>query len=135
MGIRRSIEPTPWCTIDICSSSVYSERMTDMREPTFLVLSALASGRKHGYAIISDADAASGGRVKLKAGTLYTALDRLTREGLVTPAGDEIVDGRLRRYYELTNPGADALATEAKRQQANSSRALRNLATRPVVAQ
>jgi len=106
-----------------------------MREPTFLVLSALAGGRKHGYAIISDADAASNGRVRLKAGTLYTALDRLTREGLVSHAGDEIVDGRLRRYYELTDPGAEALAVEAKRQQANASRALSFLATRPAVSQ
>lgn len=109
--------------------------MTDMREPTFLVLSALAGGRKHGYGIISDADAASNGRVKLKAGTLYTALDRLTREGLVTPAGDEVVDGRLRRYYELTDPGAEALAVEAKRQQVNASRALRQLSTRTAAAQ
>jgi PadR family transcriptional regulator, regulatory protein PadR len=109
--------------------------MTDMREPTFLVLSALAGGRKHGYAIISDADAASDGRVKLKAGTLYTALDRLSREGLVAPAGDEVVDGRLRRYYELTEPGAEALAVEAKRQQTNASRALRQLSTRTAAAQ
>jgi len=106
---------------------------TDMREPTFLVLSALASGRKHGYAIITDADAASSGRVKLKAGTLYTALDRLSREGLVSAAGEEVVDGRLRRYYELTNEGADALATEARRQQANATRALTSLAARPAL--
>jgi len=104
----------------------------DMREPTFLVLSALAGGRKHGYAIISEADVASGGRVKLKAGTLYTALDRLTREGLVAPAGDEVVDGRLRRYYELTDPGAEALATEARRQQSNSAHALAQLASRAI---
>ena len=103
-----------------------------MREPTFLVLSALAGGRKHGYAIISEADVASKGRVKLKAGTLYTALDRLTREGLVVAAGDEVVDGRLRRYYELTEPGADALATEARRQQSNASHALAQLAARSI---
>ena len=105
---------------------------TDMREPTFLVLSALAGGRKHGYAIISEADAASHGRVKLKAGTLYTALDRLTREGLVAPDGDEIVDGRLRRYYELTDSGAEALAVEANRQQSNARHALAQLASRAV---
>jgi len=106
----------------------------EMREPTFLVLSALAGGRLHGYAIISAADVASAGRVQLKAGTLYTALDRLTQQGLVSPAGEEVVDGRHRRYYELTEPGADALAAEAKRQQANAAHALSQLAARAKTA-
>lgn len=110
--------------------------MTDsgMREPTFLMLSALAGGRKHGYAIIVDAAEASSGRVQLKPGTLYTALDRLVASGLVVRAGDEVVDGRLRRYFELTPPGASALAAEARRQQQNASHALSRLALRPEVA-
>ena len=115
-----------------------TEKTAEMREPTFLVLSALAGGRLHGYAIISAADVASGGRVQLKAGTLYTALDRLTQQGLVGPAGEEVVDGRHRRYYELTEPGADALASEARRQQQNAAHALSQLAARaarPAVAQ
>lgn len=107
----------------------------ELREPTFLMLSALASGRKHGYAIITDAHAASDGRVTLKPGTLYTALDRLSEAGLVRRAGDEVIDGRLRRYFELTDTGADALAIEARRQQANASRALGLLAARPAVIQ
>ncbi len=105
-----------------------------MREPTFLMLSALAGGRKHGYAIIMDAAEASSGRVQLKPGTLYTALDRLVDQGLVVRAGDEVVDGRLRRYFELTPAGADGLAAEAKRQQANASHALARLAMRPAAA-
>ena len=105
---------------------------SDMREPTFLVLSSLAGGRRHGYAIISDADAASAGRVKLKAGTLYTALDRLTKEGLVATAGEEVVEGRLRRYYELTDVGAETLAVEARRQQANAAQALSRLSARSI---
>ena len=56
-----------------------------MREPTFLILSALADGPKHGYAIIQDAVDQSEGRVRLQAGTLYAALDRLASEGLVSP--------------------------------------------------
>lgn len=105
-----------------------------MREPTFLMLSALAGGRKHGYAIITDAAEASSGRVQLKPGTLYTALDRLVEAGLVVRAGDEVVDGRLRRYFELTPPGASALAVEARRQQANAAHALARLAMRPAAA-
>jgi len=114
----------------------------EMREPTFFVLASLADGRKHGYGIIKDTEELSDGRVQLKVGTLYTALDRLQTEGLVAPAGDEIVSGRLRRYFELTERGASALAAESERQALNASRArdrLRQRAARaalgPAVAQ
>jgi len=87
----------------------------EMREPTFLILTALAGGRKHGYALIAEAEELSAHRVILKVGTLYAALDRLASEGLVVVAGDEVSDGRLRRYYELTEKGAIALAEAAER--------------------
>ena len=48
-----------------------------MQEATFLILTALATGSQHGYGIITDVTQISGGRVRLRAGTLYTALDRL----------------------------------------------------------
>ncbi|WP_350274407.1 PadR family transcriptional regulator [Kribbella sp. HUAS MG21] len=102
-----------------------------MREPTFLVLAALADGRKYGYAVITEVATLSGDRVKLRPGTLYAALDRLCDEGLVRPAGEEIVDGRLRRYYELTDAGATALATEAARLQSNAAQAFNRLRLRP----
>ena len=99
--------------------------MTDqeMREPTFFVLASLADGRKHGYGIIKDAEELSDGRLRLKVGTLYAALDRLQSEDLVVAAGDEIVAGRLRRYFELTDKGAAALAAESERQALNAKRA------------
>ena len=102
-----------------------------MREPTFLVLAALADGRKHGYALIGEAATLSDGRVKLKVGTLYAALDRLTAEGLVQSAGDEVVEGRHRRYYELTDAGALRLAAEAARLASNAKRAFARLEVRP----
>jgi DNA-binding PadR family transcriptional regulator len=86
-----------------------------LREPTFLILAALAAGPRHGYAIITEATQISGGRVRLRAGTLYAALDRLCAEGLVTPDREEITGGRLRRYYRLTGDGAARLAAEADR--------------------
>ena len=103
----------------------------EMREPTFLVLAALADGRKHGYALIGEAATLSDGRVKLKVGTLYAALDRLTTEGLVQSAGDEVVEGRHRRYYELTDAGALRLAAEAARLASNAKRAFARLEVRP----
>jgi DNA-binding PadR family transcriptional regulator len=106
--------------------------MTELREPTFLVLAALAGGRKHGYAIIAEASAISDGRVQLKAGTLYTALERLEAEGLVAKAGDEVVDGRLRRYYDLTDDGAGKLEDEATRQQQIAAAATQRLRARSI---
>jgi PadR family transcriptional regulator PadR len=102
----------------------------EMREPTFFVLASLADGRKHGYGIIKDAEQLSDGRVSLKVGTLYAALDRLQAEGLVVSAGDEVVSGRLRRYFELTEPGAATLAAESERQAANAQRAIDRLKKR-----
>ena len=87
----------------------------EMREPTFLILTALAGGRKHGYALIAEAADLSANRVQLKVGTLYAALERLAAEGLVVVAGDEVADGRLRRYYELTGDGESALSEAAER--------------------
>lgn len=104
---------------------------SEMREPTFLILAALADGRKHGYAVIAEVSTLSAGRVTLRPGTLYAALDRLRDESLVRPAGEEIHDGRLRRYYELSDAGAEALATEAARLQSNAAQALTRLRLRP----
>ena len=73
-----------------------------MQEATFLVLTALAAGSQHGYGILSDVAEISGGRVRLRAGTLYAALDRLRIDGLVEVDREEVVDSRLRRYYRLT---------------------------------
>ena len=98
-----------------------------MQEATFLILTALASGSQHGYGIITEVSEISGGRVRLRAGTLYTALDRLRADGLVAVEREEIVDGRLRRYYLLTDDGTAALRAEAARLQANASAALRRL--------
>jgi len=98
-----------------------------MQEATFLILTALAAGSQHGYGIISDVSEISGGRVKLLAGTLYTALDRLRADGLIGVDREEIVDGRLRRYYRLTPAGSKRLAAEAARLHANAIAALSRL--------
>lgn len=98
-----------------------------MQEATFLILTALAAGSQHGYGIISDVAEISGGRVRLRAGTLYTALDRLRADGLIAVDREEIVDNRLRRYYRLTPAGGRELAAEAARLQANAAVALRRL--------
>jgi Domain of unknown function (DUF1707)/Transcriptional regulator PadR-like family len=72
-----------------------------LQEATLLVLTALSRGSQHGYGIITDVRQISGGRVKLRAGTLYTALNRLRAAGLIGVDREEAADGRLLRYYRL----------------------------------
>jgi PadR family transcriptional regulator, regulatory protein PadR len=86
-----------------------------MREPTYLILLALSGGPLHGYAIIGEVAEISAGKTALGAGTLYAALDRLTDAGLIVVSGEEVVEGRHRRYYRLTDAGAAALSEETDR--------------------
>jgi len=92
-----------------------------MQEPTFYILTALAERPLHGYGVIRAVEELSAGRIKLRAGTLYAALDRLTEDGLLTVDREEAVDGRLRRYYRLTGDGGSALKAEAERMRTSAA--------------
>jgi DNA-binding PadR family transcriptional regulator len=106
-----------------------------MQETTFLILTALAQGPQHGYGIIQDVGRISGDRVALRAGTLYGALERLDADGLISVDREEVVEGRLRRYYQLTPEGGSRLAEEARRLQESAATALQRLgALRPGLA-
>ena len=119
--------------IAILLLSEYSRGMsTEMREPTFWVLTVLSGGRRHGYALIEEARYLSEGRVSLKVATLYAALDRLTTQGWVELDGDEVVDGRLRRYFRITDAGAIAFESEVSRLEANARQARSRLEARHV---
>jgi PadR family transcriptional regulator PadR len=87
----------------------------ELRPASYFVLAALLDGPLHGYAIAARAGELSGGDVRLTAGTLYGALERLAGRGLVRVEREETVEGRLRRYYVLTDAGHGALAREADR--------------------
>jgi DNA-binding PadR family transcriptional regulator len=101
-----------------------------LQEPTFLILAALAAEPLHGYGVIQEVTQLSGGRVTLRPGTLYGALDRLVEQGLVVADREEIVDGRLRRYYRLSDNGAAVLEAEAARLSSNAAAALSRLGRR-----
>ncbi len=92
--------------------------MASMREPTYYLMAALLEGPLHGYGIIKRVDALSGGRIRLAAGTLYGALDRLEVQGEVEVDREETVEGRRRRYYRLTSTGEALVATEVERMRA-----------------
>jgi PadR family transcriptional regulator PadR len=95
--------------------SLASVMADTLREPTYYLLAALLDGPLHGYAIAKAAADLSDGRVRLTAGTLYGALERLLERGLVREAGEETVDGRRRRAYALTDEGRATLQAEARR--------------------
>ena len=76
-----------------------------------LLLSVLAAGPAHGYAIISALRERSDGMFDLPEGTIYPALHRLEGGGLLSSSWAE-ADGRRRRVYALTQAGAAALAAE-----------------------
>ncbi|MBB0245749.1 PadR family transcriptional regulator [Streptomyces alkaliphilus] len=98
-----------------------------LQEPTLLVLTALADEPRHGYAITREVKTLSDGRVVLRTGTLYGALDRLLRDGLIEVSREEIVDGRARKVYALAAPGRERLAVEAERLAATAREARRRL--------
>jgi Domain of unknown function (DUF1707)/Transcriptional regulator PadR-like family len=86
-----------------------------MQEATLLIVAVLAAGSRHGNGIVADVAEISGGRVRLRPGTLFTALDRLRADGLIGVDREEIVDGWLRRYYRLARAGGSGLATGVTR--------------------
>jgi DNA-binding PadR family transcriptional regulator len=103
-----------------------------MHEPTFLILTSLLGGPLHGYAILSEVAAISDNRMRI--GTLYAALERLNGEGLVEVAGEDVVNGRLRRSYRLTGVGEHALTQETQRLESLAKQARRRLRHRPALS-
>lgn len=84
----------------------------------FHILLAVASEEKHGYAIMREAEEASGGRVKLGPGTLYGAIKRLLEHGLIEEVDerpDPDLDDQRRRYYRATPFGSRVLKAELQR--------------------
>lgn len=106
---------------------------TRLTEPAYLVLLALTDEPRHGYGIVQEVLGLSDGAVRLGAGTLYGVLDRLAAAGQVVPDREEVVDGRLRRYYRITDDGSAAAVAETARLATLARRAQRALAPRPAL--
>src|SRR6266699_5156050 len=94
-------------------------------DPSLLILSSLASGPKHGYAMILDIEEFSGTR--LEPGTLYGAIRRLERRGWIAPLQAE----ERRRPYVLTAAGAGSLREQLPTLQRVASTAMERLRTAP----
>jgi DNA-binding PadR family transcriptional regulator len=91
--------------------------------PASLILSSLADGAKHGYALTKDIESFAG--VRLAPGTLYEALSRLEAQGLIESLQSE----DRRRPYRLTSVGAEALSVYLQGQRRATDVGLRRLAS------
>ncbi|MEO8967462.1 MAG: PadR family transcriptional regulator [Solirubrobacteraceae bacterium] len=96
--------------------------------PATLILSSLADGTKHGYALTKDIEAFAG--VRIAPGTLYEALARLERQGLIEPVASQ----DRRKPYRLTAGGAVALQAHLDAQRTVADIGLQRLRTNPELA-
>jgi len=96
---------------------VNTEEHLPLSETSFFILLSLAHSPRHGYAIIKEVSALSDERVLLATGTLYTALRRMLKTGLIERVGMNNLkeDNRERKYYHLTRLGRKILDAETER--------------------
>ncbi|HUQ62829.1 MAG TPA: PadR family transcriptional regulator [Acidimicrobiales bacterium] len=93
---------------------------------TLHILVALASGEKHGYAIMRDVEVLSDGAVRMGPGTLYGSIKRMLADGLIEETEerpDPDLDDQRRRYYMLTGLGERVRVAELQRLEALVRRA------------
>ena len=90
-----------------------------LQEATFFILLSLARTPKHGYAILQDVAALSDGRLQLSTGTLYGALRRMLTQGWIErfEEASEVVSGRARKAYRITDLGQEILNADVVRMQ------------------
>jgi DNA-binding PadR family transcriptional regulator len=84
----------------------------------FHILVAIADRDRHGYSIMQDVTGRTEGKVRLSAGTLYSAIRRMLEQGLIEElrdSPDPASDDERRRYYRLTKLGRDVAIAEARR--------------------
>ncbi len=84
---------------------------------TPLILSILSEGQSYGYAIIKRVAELSGGELQWTDGMLYPVLHRLERNGYVKTVWGQSETGRQRKYYRLTDSGAEQLASQRRQWQ------------------
>jgi DNA-binding PadR family transcriptional regulator len=97
---------------------VRSDRDSKLSQPALHILLALGTDAKHGYAIMQDIAARSGGQIRILPGTLYSTIKKMLADGLVEeippPARADSDDAR-RRYYRVTRQGKALAQAETQR--------------------
>jgi DNA-binding PadR family transcriptional regulator len=94
------------------------DALLPLQAATFHILMALADDDRHGYAIIQDVAARTGGQVVLSAGTLYRSIQRMLEQGLLEELSERPapeLDDERRRYYRITAFGRAVARAETAR--------------------
>ena len=94
------------------------EELLPLTPAVFHILLALADGANHGYAIMREVDAITGGRMRLGPGTLYRSIQRMLEQDLiveVTRRPASVRDDPRRRYYRVTPFGVAVARAEMRR--------------------
>ena len=94
------------------------EDLLPLTPAVFHILLALASGERHGYAIMTEVSATTEGQIRLGPGTLYGTIKRLLAMRLIEESAerpDAALDDERRRYYRLTEFGNQVLSAEVQR--------------------
>jgi DNA-binding PadR family transcriptional regulator len=94
------------------------ESVLPLPAAVFHILIALADRDRHGYSIMQDVAARTGGKVRLSAGTLYSSIRRMLEQGLIeelAESPDPSSTDERRRYYRLRRFGRRAAAAEVER--------------------
>jgi DNA-binding PadR family transcriptional regulator len=94
------------------------EALLPLPPATFHILMALADQERHGYAIIQDVAARTGGELKMSAGTLYRSIQRMLEQDLIVEVTRRSTSGRddqRRRYYRITPFGTTVARAETRR--------------------
>ena len=93
------------------------ESLLPLPPATLHILLAVAETERHGYAIMQDVEARTGGELRLSAGTLYRAVARMVEQGLLTEVEKRRTraDDERRRYYRITSFGQVVARAEVRR--------------------
>jgi DNA-binding PadR family transcriptional regulator len=91
------------------------EELLPLQPAVFHILLALADRDRHGYAILQDIAARTGGRIRMSPGTLYGSIKRMLDQGLIEEFEDLNTSDERRRYYRISRFGRRVAIAEAAR--------------------
>ncbi|HEY1336139.1 MAG TPA: PadR family transcriptional regulator [Bryobacteraceae bacterium] len=94
------------------------EDLLPLHKDTFHILVAVSDRDRHGYSILQDIAARTGGQIRLRPSSLYTAIHRMLEDGLIEELDerpDPEHDDERRRYYRITPWGRIVAVAEARR--------------------
>ncbi|MBV9258988.1 MAG: helix-turn-helix transcriptional regulator, partial [Ktedonobacteraceae bacterium] len=93
------------------------EEMLPLTPTVFHILLTLAEGERHGYSIMQEITAQTGGQLRIGPTTLYRSIKRMLADGLIVEADerpDPELDDERRRYYRLTTSGQQVAIAETR---------------------